>query len=365
MAARQFLAPAEVLPALNSHKYTRPHDALRDMQTVMANYRQLQPCAEVFTHQDGEQYVMVNLTGTVPIVVNGQTYNIPIRIWLYKEHPARAPICYVDPTPDMEVKPARHVDVSGLVYHPYLANWAKSAVQSNLTDFTMTICGVFATQPPVFSRPVQPPHPVHVEPVYAPPPYVPPARAAAVPVPPSPVLPARREEEELDKAIVRVSALSGSVDHILRRLKPLHAAVSRRTEDMLATRERLVRGSQTLDKMVGDLREDQRSVGTALAAIAQQKAPLEAVLGDMGGADAGVVNVDDLIAATAPVYTQLLELLAADNAIDDTLYHLAGGLKNKTLTEAIYLRKIAELSRAQFQVRALLLKVRQVAGLPE
>ncbi len=51
-------------------------------------------------------------------------YNIPVSVWVTERYPRQAPIVYVNPTPDMIIKP-RHsfVDASGLVNSAYLRNW--------------------------------------------------------------------------------------------------------------------------------------------------------------------------------------------------------------------------------------------------
>lgn len=54
---------------------------------------------------------------------SGNTYNIPVTIWLRKEHPYQNPIVYVTPTQDMGIQPSRFVDRSGLVFLPYLSEW--------------------------------------------------------------------------------------------------------------------------------------------------------------------------------------------------------------------------------------------------
>ena len=79
-------------------------------------------------------------------VHQGQNYNIPISLWLMDSHPYHAPLCFVKPTPDMQIKVyclifcfrikylsvqvSKHVDHSGKIYLPYLHEWARSALRS-------------------------------------------------------------------------------------------------------------------------------------------------------------------------------------------------------------------------------------------
>ena len=53
----------------------------------------------------------------------GNRYNIPICMYLRKEHPYGAPYVYVVPTAGMSLSPSHHVDTRGMVYLPYLNEW--------------------------------------------------------------------------------------------------------------------------------------------------------------------------------------------------------------------------------------------------
>ena len=54
---------------------------------------------------------------------SGNTYNIPVCIWLMDTHPDNPPLCFVKPTPDMLIKPSKYVDANGRIYLPYLHDW--------------------------------------------------------------------------------------------------------------------------------------------------------------------------------------------------------------------------------------------------
>lgn len=57
------------------------------------------------------------------ILILGTYYNIPICIWLMDTHPNNAPMCYVKPTADMDIKVSMFVDHNGKIYLPYLHDW--------------------------------------------------------------------------------------------------------------------------------------------------------------------------------------------------------------------------------------------------
>jgi ESCRT-I complex subunit TSG101 len=64
-------------------------------------------------------------------------YNIPVALWILDTHPIHAPLCYVRPTPDMQIKVSQHVDGNGKIYLPYLHEWdaANSDILGTITDF--------------------------------------------------------------------------------------------------------------------------------------------------------------------------------------------------------------------------------------
>lgn len=57
------------------------------------------------------------------IIIADNTYHIPVCLWLMDTHPQNAPICYVKPTPDMQIRVSMYIDHNGKIYLPYLHDW--------------------------------------------------------------------------------------------------------------------------------------------------------------------------------------------------------------------------------------------------
>lgn len=93
---------------------------------------------------------MLALGGTIPVVFSGSTYNIPVCLYLLDTHPYHPPACYVKPTPDMMIKPSRHVDSQGRIYLPYLSEWAFPACSTH--DLVQVLALTFADECPVFAK---------------------------------------------------------------------------------------------------------------------------------------------------------------------------------------------------------------------
>lgn len=63
-------------------------------------------------------------------------YHIPICIWLMDTHPYKAPLAYVQPTPDMQVLTSMFVDHNGEIHLPYLHEWNPVSNQMDKTHIT-------------------------------------------------------------------------------------------------------------------------------------------------------------------------------------------------------------------------------------
>lgn len=93
-----------VVKSLAKVKYRFPEVCKRDVLAVLAGYRGLAPQHDTFVFDNGEEMPLLNVNGTIPIVYKGNTYNIPICFWLLVDYPAVAPMAYVKPTNDMQIK---------------------------------------------------------------------------------------------------------------------------------------------------------------------------------------------------------------------------------------------------------------------
>lgn len=142
--------------------YRHPDLTKKDVQTLIHHYKGLAPKGEKFIFNDGRERELLHLVGTIPVPYKGQNYNIPISLTLLDTHPYHAPLAFVKPTPDMQIKVSKHVDASGKIYLPYLHEW--SHPNSDLVGLVQICVVTFSEQPPVFARPKQQqnlPYPIH------------------------------------------------------------------------------------------------------------------------------------------------------------------------------------------------------------
>ena len=76
------------------------------------------------------------MSGTIPTIVAGQHFSVPITMWLTELFPIAAPVVYVTPAPGTMLDPfRRHVDDQGKVCCSTLTTWA-----STVTWLTVCMC---------------------------------------------------------------------------------------------------------------------------------------------------------------------------------------------------------------------------------
>lgn len=71
---------------------------------------------------------------------------------------------------------------------------------------------------------------------------------------------------------------------------------------------------------------------------------------------------DSMVLATSIVGNQLVDLVAEDNAIEDTLYHLGRALNAERIGLETFLKQTRLLAREQFMKRALAMKISEGMG---
>ncbi|XP_065611303.1 tumor susceptibility gene 101 protein isoform X4 [Cyrtonyx montezumae] len=101
-----------------------------------------------YTFKDGSQKDLLNFSGTVPVKY-GNSYNIPIHLWILDSHPFAPPICFLKPTANMGISVGKHVDAHGRIYLPYLQNW--SHPKSTIIGLIKEMIAKFEEELPLYS----------------------------------------------------------------------------------------------------------------------------------------------------------------------------------------------------------------------
>ncbi|XP_059370806.1 tumor susceptibility gene 101 protein-like [Carassius carassius] len=359
----------------------------RDITIVASHYKDLKPVMDNYVFNDGSTKELLSLTGTVPVSYRGNVYNIPICLWLLDTYPYNPPICFVKPTSAMMIKTGKHVDANGKIYLPYLHEW--KPLQSDLLGLIQVMIVVFGEEPPVISRPTtQASYPAF--PAAGPPnsSYMPstpglpygqghssnpggfqgypyPAVVPGYPTtsgssPYTPVGPTR--DGTIGEDTIRASLVSAVSDKLRRRMKEEMDRAQAELDTLKRTEEDLKRGHQKLEEMVTKLDLEMADVEKNIDLLKQRDEELTVALEKTENQSENN-DIEDVIVPTAPLYKQILNLYAEENAVEDTIFYLGEALRKDVIDLDVFLKHVRLLSRKQFQLRALMQKARKIAGL--
>lgn len=296
----------------------------------------------------------VFVEGTIPVSIGSSSYNIPVRLWVPTSYPQAPPSMRVIPTDTMYVAASRHVDKYGTVYHPYLHSW--NANNSTLYEFICVVSGVFAREPPVYSKP-----PATQSSATSSTPaadsYPQRTNNHSEPTNRNTMNSDKDDEEKMMETIKRQSLQEILTTKIKRRIMEMSEM-----EKLKRDHRTLSEGKLLLDDVFLNLRRDEGRLRQGMGVITEKSKELRKVIEPLMKDDDGR-DIDDEVKATAPLYTQLLQTVAEENAIQDTIYQLSRALHDGQSSLDEYLKLTRNLSRDQFLKRALILKARKEAGL--
>ncbi|XP_030056974.1 ubiquitin-conjugating enzyme E2 variant 3 isoform X3 [Microcaecilia unicolor] len=105
-------------------KYKFRDLTVEDLKNVHKRYPNFIFSMDTYTFRDGSQKDLLNFVGTIPMTYQGNSYNIPVQLWILDSHPFAPPLCFLKPTATMGIHVGKHVDTQGRIYLPYLQNWS-------------------------------------------------------------------------------------------------------------------------------------------------------------------------------------------------------------------------------------------------
>ncbi|KAL4613454.1 tumor susceptibility gene 101 protein-like [Arapaima gigas] len=367
------------LKKMLSKNYKYRDLTVREMSPVMSHYKDLKPSLDDYVFNDGSSKELVNLSGTIPVSYKGNVYNIPICLWLLDTYPYSPPICFVKPTSTMVIKTGKHVDANGKIYLPYLHEW--KPLQSDLFGLIQVLILVFGEEPPVFSRPTtQPPiqgfssfRPQNCDFSSSGYPEYPYTGGSSYPATSGPnnfqaqtsvTAGGPGQDATIDADTIHASLVSAVSDKVRRRMKEEMDGAQAELDALKKTEDDLKKGRQNLEEMFSKLSLEMAEVDKNIELLMQKDKEVCTALEKMESQSEDK-DIDDVIVPTAPLYKQILNLYAEENAIEDTIFYLGEAVRSGVIDLESFLKHVRLLSRKQFQLRALMQKARKTAKLSD
>ncbi|KAI3818605.1 hypothetical protein L1987_12418 [Smallanthus sonchifolius] len=352
--------------------------------SLSESYPSLHHKTATFTHNDGRSVNLLQSDGTVPMLFQNVTYNIPVVIWLMETYPRHPPLVFVNPTRDMVIKRQHSfVNPSGLVSIPYLQNWVYPS--SNLVDLARNLSNYFGNDPPLYSqrRPNPNPNPSFnasgsqgsvssgsIRPAipprsYPPSPYVSGGVGGGGGRIPSPSPPQRMGSGSFEDPaeVYKRNAVNKLVENVHSDVMQLRKTREAEMEAMFSAQAVLRRQEEELSKGLREMLDEKEGLEQQLQMVLMNTDVLEGWVSEneekLGG-DSSNFDADDAIVPSDSLSKQMLECTASDLAIEDVVYALDKSVQDGSIPFDLYLKNIRLLSREQFFHRATSGKVRAV-----
>lgn len=392
------MARMEDLGRLLAH-YTNQSETKKDVMRCLNQYKALDFRYEEYVFNDGTTKMLINLQGTIPVRYKGNTYHIPVCIWLLDTHPKYAPICYVKPTSDMHIKVSMYVDHNGKIYLPYLHDWNEH--YSDLVGLIQVMIVTFGEYPPVYSKPKRPqeqqatpypaqsfmpqppsntqssycPYPTQQFPQYPPPTggtsgYGQPAGGTSYPPYMPPSMPTASSgynagynpsgQGTITEEHIKASLVSAVEDKLKRRVQEKVNQCQAEIQTLKRTQQELNEGQSKIKDILARLERDEVELSKSIVVLKDKEQELDRALQELEKAEG--IDVDEAVITTAPLYKQLLNAYAEEAAIEDAVYFMGEALRSGVIDLEVFLKHVRQLSRKQFMLRALMQKCRQKAG---
>ncbi|XP_013117269.1 tumor susceptibility gene 101 protein [Stomoxys calcitrans] len=395
-------------------KYKHVNATKKEVVDVLTNYRSLAYNLQRFVFNDGNARDLFNLNGTIPVVYKNNTYYIPICIWLMDTHPMNAPMCFVKPTPTMQIKVSMYVDHNGRIYLPYLHDWQPHS--SDLLSLIQVMIVTFGEHPPVYSKSRDkinayptpsgympqagantstasggsynlpyptgggsfPPYPPATSNNFgAFPPYPTPGNSIAASTtgpgyPPYMNYPQpgynsgynssnTSSTGTITEEHIKASLISAVEDKLRRRLQEKVNQYQAEIDTLNRTKQELVEGSAKIDSILARMEREETDMQKNINILRDKEEELEKSLESLETSDG--IDPDEAVTTTAPLYRQLLNAYAEEAATEDAIYYLGEALRSNVIDLDTFLKHVRQLSRKQFMLRAIMQKCRQKAGL--
>ena len=385
-------------------KYPRMDHAINDINQAIYHYKDLKVKCDNFFYNDGTTREMINLCGTIPVTYKHNVYNIPVILWIQEQHPYTAPICFVQPTKTMQVRPGKHVDVNGKLFLSYLNDW--NHMTHNLSTLIQNMRTVFSMEPPVFSKQPQSqpthspayrtsfprmsslpyptsnpqgpptsnyqpamPMPGNIRPSYPPTQpasYLPyPNYPSGQPVPntayPTPT-PIGQRDLVLDDNMILASLRSAVNDTLKRRMRDTYTQATTELKSLQKTEADLKDGQHKVFEIEKMLKDEIRQADQALELLKEKNVTMKEEI-DQTQNKQDSLSPDDFVQTTTPVYKQVVNSYAEEQALEDLIYHLVVATDKNSIDLDAMMKHVRSLYREQFMLRRIIDKCRKTAGL--
>ncbi|KAL3849915.1 hypothetical protein ACJIZ3_011797 [Penstemon smallii] len=287
--------------------------------SLFQDYPSFKPSIDFFTHNNGTEVKLLNISGELAISRN--TPPVPITIWLHELYPQMAPIVFVVNSmyPIYENHP--FVDSSGFTTSSYLINW-QFITKCNLLDLVRNLIKLFSLNHPFY--------------------YIESWKSSSTHV----------------SMVSKTEAIDSLYCTIVADMTAIKSKTEEEIENFSIVRDELWERGETADILVLGLEFERRCLKGRIDELSYES---DKVLNWLKVYEKGCVvsfdEIEDVFEGLDKKSEILIELKAGDNCIEDLMYALDKAVEEGVVNFGSYIKQVRLLAREQFLYRAKIARV--------
>lgn len=163
--------------------------------------------------------------------------------------------------------------------------------------------------------------------------------------------------------MIRTSLISAAEETIKAKIREKVAQKEAEIEVLENTAVELEKGRRKLEEMITRMENEAVELSETKRVLDEKNNHYQALIVKYRDSNQEP-DIDEAFGPIEPLYKQLMNCFAEENAISDAIYYLSEGLQKGVIEVEPFLKHVRDLSRKQFMLRALMQKCREKAGLP-
>lgn len=156
---------------------------------------------------------------------------------------------------------------------------------------------------------------------------------------------------------IRASLVSAVSDRVRAKLRDLYGGAQAEVSVLRQQQSDLSQGKVKVEGLISKLEQEQTELDKSIRIMREREAEIKSVMSRLSSSTEPM-DVDEAVTTTAPLYKQLLNAYAEDQATQDAIYYLGEALRRDVIDLDTFLKHVRSLSRKQFQLRATMIKCR-------
>ena len=161
---------------------------------------------------------------------------------------------------------------------------------------------------------------------------------------------------------IHASLLSAVEDKLKKRLREVLAQSQAEIEVLKKTEDDLNKGKIKLQEIISRMQQEQKQLERNIVTMGYKEGEITELQQKIESQQE--LSIDEAVVAPAPLYNQIVNAFAEENATEDAVYYLGEALRKGVIDLDIFLKHVRSLSWKQFMLKALMQKCREKANLP-